>query len=283
REAQLKHKNYPEHPAPDVLLFLIENAPLERWKRDILSMIREEAYYFLPQMQTKIMNEGWASYWHSTIMTQKALRPSEFIDYADHHAGTLASHPGRLNPYKIGIELFRDIEDRWNKGKFGKEYDECDDLVERKRWNRNLGLGRQKIFEVRRIFSDLNFIDTFLTQDFCRDHRLFVYAYNDAKNQYEISSREFKLIKDKLLYSLTNRVQPFISVTNANYQNRGELYLFHRHDGVDLRHDYAQETLANLFKIWHRPVVIETKMDGVEKLFYYDGKNHQEIKKTAQV
>ncbi len=282
-QTKQKKKIFPENPEPDVLFFLIENAPLERWQRDILSVLREEAYYFLPQMQTKIMNEGWASYWHSTIMTQKALKPSEFIDYADHHAGTLATAPGRLNPYKIGIELFRDIEDRWNKGKFGKEFDECDDLVERRRWNKNLGQGRKKIFEVRKIYSDLNFMDTFLTQDFCREHKLFVYAFNDSKQTYEITSREFKLIKEKLLYSLTNRGQPFIRVSNANYQNRGELYLVHQHEGVDLRVDYAQETLKNLFTIWKRPVGIETTVEGAAKIFYYDGKAHQEIKKTAEV
>jgi stage V sporulation protein R len=276
-------KIFPENPEQDVLLFLIENAPLERWQRDLLYMFREEAYYFLPQMQTKIMNEGWASYWHSTIMTNKALKPSEFIDYADHHAGTLATSPGRLNPYKIGIELFRDIEDRWNKGKFGKEYDECDDLVERKRWNKNLGLGRSKIYEVRKIYSDLNFIDTFLTQEFCRENKLFAYGFNDSKQQYEISSRDFKIIKDKLLHSLTNRGQPFISVTDANYKNRGELYLIHKHEGVDLRQDYAQETLKNLFHLWKRPVAIETISDGTEKIFYFDGQAHQEIRKTAQV
>ena len=110
-------------------------------------MIREEAYYFLPQRQTKIMNEGWASYWHSTIMTQKALTAAEVIDYADHNAGTLATHPGRLNPYKLGVELYRDIEDRWNKGKFGKEYDSCEEMVEKKRWNKNLRLGREKFLK----------------------------------------------------------------------------------------------------------------------------------------
>ncbi len=282
-DVKRQEKNFPENPERDVVLFLVEKAPLERWQRDVLSIVREEAYYFLPQMQTKIMNEGWASYWHSTIMTEKALTPGEFIDYADHHAGTLASAPGRLNPYKIGIELFRDIEDRWNKGKFGKEYDDCDDLVERKKWNKNLGLGRKKIFEVRKIYSDLNFIDTFLTQDFCRDHRLFTYAYNNSKQIFEISSREFKQIKDKLLYSLTNRGQPFIDVTNANHQNRGELYLVHQHDGVDLRMDYAQETLKNLFKIWKRPVAIETVYDGNSKIFYFDGKTQQEIAKKAEV
>jgi stage V sporulation protein R len=281
--AKQQKKNFPENPERDVLLFLIEHAPLERWEREVLSIIREEAYYLLPQMQTKIMNEGWASYWHSTIMTERALKPSEFIDYADHHAGTLASAPGRLNPYKVGIELFRDIEDRWNKGKFGKEYDECNDMVERKRWNKNLGLGRKKIFEVRKIHSDLTFIDTFLTQDFCREHQLFVYAFNDSKQYYEISSRDFKAIKEKLLYSLTNRGQPSISVVNANYKNRGELYLIHQHEGVDLRLDYAQETLKNLYRLWKRPAAIETVIDGTEKILYYDGTAHQELRKTAEV
>jgi len=282
-EARMQKKNFPESPERDVLLFLIENAPMERWQRDILGIIREEAYYFVPQMQTKIMNEGWASYWHSTIMTQRALKPSEFIDYADHHSGTLATSPGRLNPYKIGIELYRDIEDRWNKGKFGKEYEDCDDMVEKKRWNKNLGLGRQKIFEVRKIYSDLTFIDTFLTEDFCREHKLFTFAYNPNKQAYEIASREFKAVKGKLLDALTNRGQPFISVTNANYQNRGELYLVHEHHGIDLRPDYAEETLKNLHIVWKRPVAIETKVDGSEKILYYDGKAYQELDKNREV
>ena len=74
------------------------------------------------------MNEGWASFWHSTIMTTSTLDPSELVDYADHHSGTMATQPGRLNPYKLGIELFRDIEERWDKGQFGPEYEECDDI-----------------------------------------------------------------------------------------------------------------------------------------------------------
>ena len=86
-------KRFPENPDPDVLLFLIEHAPLKNWQRDVLSIVREEAYYFLPQAQTKIMNEGWATYWHSRIMTEKVLKDEEVIDYADHHSGTLAGSP----------------------------------------------------------------------------------------------------------------------------------------------------------------------------------------------
>src|SRR5919197_1577776 len=123
--------HFPERPEKDVLLFLIEHAPLKNWQRDVLSIVRDEAYYFHPQGQTKIINEGWASFWHSTIMTQKVLSPSEVVDYADHHSGTMAVQRGRLNPYKLGIELLRDIEHRWNTGRFGKDYDDCDDLDKR--------------------------------------------------------------------------------------------------------------------------------------------------------
>ena len=141
----------------------------------MLSIIRDEAYYFVPQAQTKIMNEGWASYWHSTIMTRRALKDDEIIDYADRHSGTMGTRPGALNPYKLGIELWRDIEERWNKGRFGKEWDECDDLRARSSWDKKLGAGREKIFEVRKHYNDITFIDTFLTAEFALEQKLFVY------------------------------------------------------------------------------------------------------------
>src|SRR6266516_7332851 len=123
-EEQQRARRFPEHPQKDILLFLLNYAPLERWQHTILEIIRDEAYYFAPQGMTKIINEGWASFWHSEIMTKKAMRDGEVIDFADHHSGVVATHPGRLNPYKLGLELLRDIEERWNKGRFGKEYEE---------------------------------------------------------------------------------------------------------------------------------------------------------------
>ena len=91
------------------------------------------------------MNEGWASYWHSTIMTRQGLEAADLVCYCDHHSGTLASSPTKLNPYKLGIELFRDIEERWNKGRFGKAYDECDNLAEKANWDTGAGLGRELV------------------------------------------------------------------------------------------------------------------------------------------
>ena len=275
REAeQQKSKQFPENPERDVLLFLLEHAPLNAWQLDVLAIIREEAYYFAPQGQTKIMNEGWASFWHSTIMTTKTLEPSELLDYADHHSGTMATSPGRLNPYKLGIELFRDIEDRWNRGQFGAEYDDCDNYEKRRTWDRQLGLGRQKIFEVRKIHSDITFIDTFLTVDFCKRYNMFSFSYNDQHETYEIESREFKKIKDRLLFQLTNFGQPIIRVKDGNYRNRGELYLQQDHFGIDLKLDYAQDTLRHLNRLWTRPVHLETTVDGRTTLLSFDGSDH---------
>jgi stage V sporulation protein R len=267
-------RNFPERPQKDVLLFLIEHAPLKGWQRDALSIIRDEAYYFAPQAQTKIMNEGWASFFHSTIMTQKALEPSEVIDYADHHSGTMATHGARLNPYKLGIELLRNIEQRWNTGRFGRDYEECDDLNERRGWDKKLGLGRQKIFEVRRIHNDITFIETFLTPEFCVEHNLFSYAFQEQMGQYVIESREFEIIKQRLLFGLTNFGKPWIFVVDANYHNRGELLLRHDHSGVDLRLNEAADTLANVQVIWSRPVHLQTVVDDKPTMLSFDGSEH---------
>jgi stage V sporulation protein R len=251
-------RRFPENPQRDVLLFLLENAPLKPWQHTILSMIRDEAYYFAPQGQTKIMNEGWASYWHSTIMTRHCLDASELIDYAEHHAGTMAMTEDRLNPYKIGIELFRDIEYRWDQSEPGQ--------------------GMKKIFEVRRIHNDITFIDEFLTPEFCRQHRLFSFGFNSEAETYEIESREFPKIKEGLLMSLTNFGQPIVRVLDGNYQNRGELYLLHDTDcGIGLRLDFARLTLENLYRLWNRPVHIETVDGERSTLLSYDGQSHHEV------
>lgn len=269
-----RKEKFPAEPLRDVMLFILENAPLRSWQADVLGIIRDEAYYFAPQAQTKIMNEGWASYWHSTIMTRHGIAPSDLICYCDHHSGTMAMAPGKLNPYKIGLELYRDIEERWNRGQFGKDYDDCDDLDARREWDTKAGLGREKIFEVRRIYNDLNFIDTFLTLDFCRRHRLFSFGYNAGSDYYEIESREFPAIKERLLFNLTNLGRPMISVVDGNYKNRGELYLQHRHNGIDLQMNYARDTLTNLCTLWGRPVHIETTLEETKVVLSYDGTQH---------
>ncbi|HKA88958.1 MAG TPA: SpoVR family protein [Haliangiales bacterium] len=275
-----KVRKFPEERQRDVLLFLIEHAPLDKWERDALEIVRAEAYYFAPQAMTKIMNEGWASFWHSKIMTEKALRSSEIIDYAEANSGVLATSPGQLNPYKLGVELFRHVEDRWNKGRFGKEWNDCEDMVQKKSWDMRLGQGRKKIFEVRALYNDVTFIDEFFTPDFCVDQKFYGFGFNERSGNWEIETREFKKVKDRLLFKLTNFGQPFIYVVDGNFDNRGELLLRHQHEGVDLKLDHARDTLANVARVWKRPVNLLSKLDGKGKILRFDGRDHSE--KTAE-
>lgn len=274
-EMEAKRAKLPFASERDILKFLIEYAPLKNWQRDILTIVRDEAYYFAPQGQTKIMNEGWASYWHSRIMTQHVLKDSEIIEFADHNAGVLASSPGQINPYKIGIELWRDIEDRWNRGAFGKEYEEAEGR-DKKYWDKKLGKGQEKIFEVRRLHNDVTFIDAFMTEEFCERMKLFTYGFNRRTGQYEILDRDCKKVKNQLLTSLTNFGQPIIRVEDANFENRGELLLSHQHEGVDLEYEKAVETLKNIQKLWQRPVHILTKYNSQPKILGFDGKEFHE-------
>jgi stage V sporulation protein R len=274
-DAQKKKRTFPESPARDVLDFLVAHAPLDRWERDVIEVIRDEAYYFIPQMQTKIMNEGWATYWHSRLMTEKILDASEIIDYADNASGVTATSGKQLNPYKLGVELYRNIAERWDKGQFGKDWDECNDLEVKRHWNMRLGLGQKKIFEVRKIYNDVTFIDEFLTPEFAIEHKLFTFSWSERNGRFEINSREFQAVKDKLLFQLTNFGNPYIYVQDANYQNRSELLLQHRHEGTDLRADYAREALRALFRVWKRPVIISTIVDERPVFLRFDGKEHK--------
>ena len=264
-------RHFPEAPVRDVMGFVLEHGRMHRWQHEILSMLRDEAYYFAPQMQTKIMNEGWASYWHTKLMTTELLTDAEVVDYADHHSGTVAMRPGQLNPYKIGLELYRDIERRWDRGQFGKDWAECDDAAVRRDWVRPTHEGRKKIFDVRRTHNDVTFIDTFLTEEFCRRVGLFTYEYDRRSGEYLLDSREFADIKAKLLFMLSTHGQPRIEVTDANHANRGELELTHQHDEADIQLEWAKATLGNLAQIWGRPVHLRTRVEGKDAVLHHDG------------
>lgn len=254
--------HFPERPVRDVMQFLIDNAPIPEWQRDILGMIREEAYYFLPQQQTKIMNEGWASFWHAELMQTVVMDSSRLVSFADLDSSILAWVPPRLNPYKLGVELFRDIEDRWNKGKFGPEWENCTNLHEKEHWDKKTGLGREKIFEVRRLNNDVSFIANYLTMEFCEKHQLFTFNQNATTGDYVMRSREFEMIRDTLLRQLTNGGKPVIHLTNANLQNRGELLLEHSFEKDPLREDYTKAVLENIQFFWTKPVNIDSELNG---------------------
>ena len=426
----------PPEPAKDILGFLMRYAPLELWQKELIAMARRHNYYFAPMSRTKLMHEGWATFWEEEIMTEAGMISSgELTQFSEELAGVQRKHGG-LNPYRLGYELWKDIKFRWDTGRHGTIWEECPHRSIRENWeefaafktvtdkvgvasdefwrewnefssfveelkagnlgipkevfirnqwtkeyliptwlcyqNREkrrreifrmkeemepleleaallskelgklspnsseeelkmkarrdvyeragrmdlwlwtpsdlkqeegalhplisfgerfkngainhpaipiseewpewaaksrdefcLGLGKEKIFEVRSTYDDLMFLEEFFTKDFCEENRYFFYkaknvwdyqTYTQHK-RYVIESRSFRRIKKRLLFQYTNFYLPVIRIVDANFNNSGELYLVHEHQGVDLDFwskdgMYMKDVLERLFKMW---------------------------------
>lgn len=244
-----------EEPQKDLLQFLMRFGRLEEWQKDILAMVREESYYFVPQLQTKVMNEGWASFWQSKIMAEFA-DSKEFLDHADMMSKVLGG--SALNPYRLGKLIWEDIKERWDKGRFGREWELCKDAEKKKHWDTKAGKGREKIFEVRRAYNDLTFLDEFFTEELFEKLNLFAYEYIPETGAYHITSRNYEDVKKKLLLQYTNLGKPTIKVVTGNYDNKGELLLIHEWNGIRLHWEEAKQVLQNLYAMWGRPVNLKT-------------------------
>ncbi|MBZ0171424.1 MAG: SpoVR family protein [Phycisphaerales bacterium] len=258
---EAKKKAFPQRPTRDVLLFLLRHARLEDWQADILGIIRDEAYYYSPQGMTKVMNEGWATYWHSKLMTEHFLEDAEIIDYAEQHSGVVHMPPGGFNPYKIGVEMLKDIERRWDTGQHGPEWERLEGIGEKERFDDKSMKGREKIFEVRRIYNDVNFIDEFLTPEFVEKHQMYQFRRDPRTGEVKVVTRDFNIVKQTLLYRITNMGQPFVHVADGNYLNRGELYLAHEFNGLEVDSSKAVDVLRGLRMIWGRPVHLQARVN----------------------
>jgi len=282
---------FPQRPERDVLLHLINYAPLKPWQQNILSMIRDETLYFRPQGMTKVMNEGWASYWDSYIMMNEGFAGDEGVfDYARHHSGVLGGKYNMGNPYKLGNSLFNDIKTRWDRGQFGKEWEACDNYEEKRKWNKHLDLGISKIFEIREHYNDYTFINEFFTKEFCHKNKFFEYKLNKQSNKYEVVSKDHKKIKKKLMNKHLNMGRPIIFLENLRHNNT-EILLSHQFDGRPLDVTYARGVMKSMFGIVKRPINVKTievqvkvgaegKEEVTEKgvFFRFDGNEFKTIK-----
>lgn len=267
-----EQKKIPEMPERDVLKFLIEHGDiLEGWQKDILSMLRDEAYYFLPQGQTKIMNEGWATFWHNYIMVEMGLAGHQgIVEYSKTMGGVIAKGAG-LNPYRLGYMIYNDIRDRWDKGKHGPAYESLTDFEKKKNWDTKEGKGLEKIFHVRQAFDDVEFIRNFLTDDMIRD--LMVSEQEEQEDDEEIEKPEPAEVRSKLVNSMMNSGEPVIVVEDGNFMNSKQLVLRHIYAERELDVNFRDRTLARLFDIWKRPVHLITPVEEKDVLFSYDGKS----------
>lgn len=266
-------------PVKDVMAFIRDNAPLKPWQSDIVAMLHEEAMYYAPQIATKTINEGFASWVDKKLMTEEGLvglgqksHDAGIIQYALHKTAVLGGKYS-LNPYKIGYELLSDVEERWNKGMFGKEWEECKDWKAKENWDRQTGLGKEKVFEVRKYYNDVTLINEFMTQDFC-DRNEFYLWQKYPSGEYKIETRDAKAIKRRLLQRHINGGYPDIRLTDPNHRGKGWLFLQHTWDGRILNEGPARETLASLNVLWQNDVCLATRDSNDEEVvFYCNGPN----------
>ncbi|MBU2639039.1 MAG: SpoVR family protein [Nanoarchaeota archaeon] len=271
-ELRKKKKNDKEkRPERDVLQFIIENNDLLKgWQRDILSIIRDEAYYLLPQMKTKVMNEGWATFWHQYMMVEMGLAGIEgVVHYTQAMEGILGGE--KLNHYMIGYEIFRSIRKRWDEGRHGLDYENERDALKRMKWNTQEGRGLEKIFEVRATLSDVDFIRQYFTDELIQE--LFIYSakYDKRSNVFRIASRDPGLIRNNLINSIFHAGQPVIEVLDGNFRNAKQLLLNHEFHGQELDARKRNLTLSRLFKIWKRPVCLRTIVEEAPVQVTFDG------------
>jgi stage V sporulation protein R len=252
----------PLYPEEDLLLFIRDHNPhFNDWEKDLLTIVHEEAQYFIPQMETKIMNEGWASFWHKRILDTLELPQGMQIEFMVRHNQVLSPARGAINPYHLGIKIWEDIERRW-------DHPTPDD--EREFGPRSKS-GREKIFEVREVERDASFIRRYLTEDLIRELNLFEYQSRggDQVVARVADADNWRAIKETLIRNVGTGTVPVINIEDADYNNNRVLFLRHHHDGRDLQLEYAEKTLRYLHMIWGREVVLGTEINGKPSLLSF--------------
>ena len=258
----------PPHPEKDILWFLINYAPLEDWEKDILSIIREESYYFYPIVMTKIMNEGFASFWHAELMYKyDKLSEQEYIDFAKTHAGVVnPGSPFSINPYYLGFKIFTDIRERWDK-----LFAEGKSTIS----------GIQKVIEVAAEEDDGSFLRNYLTRDLANKLGLFNYGYKlkreadedpkeltEEHGVIELKDRDLDKLIENIIRSTLNYGAPLITVEEVDGET---LTLKHRDKVGTLHEKYMEKTMEYLYTLWGGPVELETfGSDGEKQVYCFD-------------
>lgn len=255
---------FPSAPAPpradkatqpteeaDLLLFLLRHAPdLEDWQRDIIAIVREEALYFRPQSKTKVMNEGWATLWHTRLLRQLGLSDGEYTDFARMNASVRAPHPGAVNPYLLGVAIYEETIERLGEAE-----------------------GLRQCFWMREVEDDIAFLRNHFTREVAERLDMFVYGRRDegAVPVWKITAKDFDTVRETLIRERENGGRPVVVALDAD-GGRGDLLLRHRHDGRDLDLGDAQKTLERVARVWGRRCRLQTTVEGQSKELVAEGR-----------
>lgn len=238
----------------DLLQYLMEHSPFlareeNRWMLTVIEVIRATSLYFQPQIRTKILNEGWASYWHDHLFLRDDRIRGHEVEYAVVNAKVTSMPRVGLNPYALGMRLFEYLEEQANKGKLSFAYRRIADQHRRRTYDTAASEGKQFIFSVRENFCDAMFVSSFIDQEFVDRYRLFVVDRRLDKErmvwQYYVRSRKAADYKAMLAESLYH--PPAINIV---VDDDGALVLNHVFEGKPLYRDYIDGALMGIEFLW---------------------------------
>lgn len=259
-----RHQKQPRSGCGDVLQFLLQrseflNRDENRWMKSIIEVVRKTSLFFQPQIRTKIMNEGWASYWHEKLFLRDDRIVGHEVDFARVHSAVTAMPRVGLNPYALGMRLFSFVEEQADKGRLSFDFVRLQDSAVRKDYDSDTGRGQEYISQVRTTLSDGLFIDRFINQDFMERHNLFVAGRRLNRQrmvwEYYVKSRKAEEYRAMVRNSLYH--PPWVSIdTDKNKNNT--LYLLHHFEGKPLVAEFIDSTMMGLEFLWGGPVQLET-------------------------
>ena len=217
-------------PDHDILAFFLEYYPenFEDWQLDIIDIVRNDSLYFMPQIKTKILNEGWASFWHFKLLHELRLDDGLHLPFLKMHNAVVRPHSGGINPYHVGFYIFNKIE---------KKY------------------GIEECFEVRKLHDDVSAIRLYLDEDDFRELNLFNYASHKNGDVFisEVSDHDdWKIIRNNMIKNTGINTIPHIYVDRVDSDNC--LVLKHEHDGRDLDLSHADKVVEHIKHIWQNNV-----------------------------
>ncbi|WP_129125336.1 SpoVR family protein [Geomonas oryzae] len=255
----------------DLMKFLIENSEFlardeNQWMRSVLEVVRKTSIFFQPQIRTKIMNEGWASYWHEKLFLVDDRIKGHEVDFARVHAGVTSMPRVGMNPYALGMRLMYQLKEAGDKGKTGYEFNRLSDREQRRHFDTEAGKGEEYLFKIRSNYCDYLFIKDFIDQDFTDRYDLFVTGKRlDPQRmvwQYYVKSRDAGEYRDMVLASLYH--PPHIEIAPERGEE-GSLYLVHHFEGKQLVSEYIANTMVGIEYLWGAPVQLETSEAHIEQ------------------
>ena len=240
---------FPHQPDPDLLGFLAQHAPrLEDWQRDLITIAREEAAYFAPNLRTKILNEGFATLVHNKVVHGMQLDADAYIEFERLNAGVIQPHNGRINPYNLGYALL---------GEVIRSHDEPTDDDRERHATIGTATGWERVLEIVECYDDAALVSEFLTANVCQRCHLFAWQ-REPGEPTRVSSREADDVRRAWLAEHVNQGFPRLEIVDADGYRQGALVIEHRHDGRGLDDEYTRGTLPYLARMWGRRTLVRS-------------------------